>query len=104
VLAAGSETGLPLLNLFWTILLFFVLAFGVWLLIVVFRDVFTSRDMSTGAKVGWTVLVFVVPWLGSLIYLATHERGDGPGDQHAPERDLWRVESAQQRTYVPNFH
>ena len=104
MLAAEEGTGLPLLDIFWTMLLFFPLALTVWLLIVVLRDVFGRGDLSTGAKVGWTVLVFFLPLVGSLAYLVTHRRDDGVPDQHAEARDLWRIESAQQSTYVPNFH
>jgi hypothetical protein len=42
--------------------------------------------------------------VGSLVYLVMHNRAVGVDDQHAEERDLWRIESSQQHTYVPNFH
>ena len=104
MLAADPETGLPLQDIFWTMLLFFLFALVVWLLIVVLRDVFARDDLTTGGKVGWTLLVFFFPLLGSLVYLVMHNRVAGVDDQHAEERDLWRIESSQQRTYVPNFH
>jgi hypothetical protein len=104
VLAADPETGLPLWNIFWTMLLFFLFALLVWLLIVVLRDVFARDDLTTWGKVGWTLLVILFPLVGSLVYLVMHNRAVGVDDQHAEERDLWRIESSQQRTYVPNFH
>ena len=104
MLAADPETGLPLLDIFWTMLLFFLFALVVWLLIVVLRDVFARDDLTTGGKVGWTLLVFFFQLVGSLVYLVMHNRAVGADDQHAEERDLWRIESSQQRTYVPNFH
>src|SRR5438309_504846 len=59
----------PLLNLFWTFLLFFGLMVYFWLLITVFADLFRRHDISGWAKAGWTVFVFVVPLIGALVYL-----------------------------------
>jgi hypothetical protein len=95
----------PLLDLFWSMMLFFYVGLVVWLIVVVLTDVFRRDDMPTGAKVGWTVLVFLFPLIGSLVYLATHRRSEaGAPRRHPEDRDLWRVESAQQSMYVPNFH
>jgi hypothetical protein len=104
VLAADPDSGLPLWNIFWTMLLFFLFALVVWLLIVVLRDVFARDDLTTWGRAGWTLLVFFFPLVASLVYLVMHNRAVGVDDQHAEERDLWRIESSQQRTYVPNFH
>src|SRR5262249_1814272 len=40
----------------------------IWMFIAVFADIL-RRDMSGWAKAGWIVLVFVLPFLGILIYL-----------------------------------
>lgn len=59
----------PLLDVFWTMLWFF--AFFIWisLLVMVFIDIFRSRDMSGFAKALWVIGVIVLPLLGVLIYL-----------------------------------
>jgi len=37
-------------------------------------DVFRRPDLSGGLKVLWVVIIFVIPWIGPLIYLATRPR------------------------------
>ncbi|MGA7418514.1 MAG: PLDc N-terminal domain-containing protein [Acidimicrobiales bacterium] len=59
----------PLLSLFWTMLIFFGFFVWIWLLIVVFGDIFRSRDLGGFAKALWVLFVIVVPLLGVLIYL-----------------------------------
>ena len=74
-----ADTSYPLLNAFWTILEFFLLVLWIWLLIVVFIDIFRSADLSGGAKALWVLFVIIIPLLGVLIYLIArggtmHER------------------------------
>lgn len=77
MLAADSGTDFPLQGILWTIVLFFGLALVVWLLVVVLTDVFGREDLKTWQRVAWTVLVFVCPLLGSLVYLVTRSRDVG---------------------------
>jgi hypothetical protein len=67
----------PLLDIFWTFLVIAAFALGIWLLYVVLRDVFERDDLSTGAKVGWTLLACLLPLLGSLTYLVTRRASAG---------------------------
>ena len=87
----------PLLSIFWTMLLFFGFFVWIWLLIVVFGDIFRSHDMGGFAKALWVLFVILIPLLGVLIYLIA--RG-GQMHQRA-ERD---VEEQQQDfdNYVKN--
>ena len=48
---------------------FFFLFLAIWIFIAVFTDIFRRRDLSGGAKAGWVILIFVVPFLGALIYI-----------------------------------
>jgi type VI protein secretion system component VasK len=64
----------PLLNLFWTMLWFFLFVAWIYLLIVVVTDIFRSDDLSGWAKALWVLFVVIVPWLGILVYLIA--RGD----------------------------
>ncbi len=59
----------PLLDIFWTMLWFFLFFAWIWLLIIVFGDIFRSHDLSGWAKALWTIFVVLVPWLGVLVYL-----------------------------------
>jgi ABC-type multidrug transport system fused ATPase/permease subunit len=59
---------------------FFVFVIWIWLLIVVFSDIFRSHDLSGVAKTLWTIFVIVIPYLGVFIYLVA--RG-GKMQEHA---------------------
>ena len=59
----------PLLNIFWTMLWFFLFVAWIWLLIIVFGDIFRSHDLSGWGKALWAIFVVLVPWLGVLVYL-----------------------------------
>ncbi len=53
----------------------------IWLLIVVFSDIFRSHDMGGFAKAIWVLFVIIIPYLGVLIYLiarggSMHERAE----------------------------
>jgi hypothetical protein len=62
----------PLLQVFWTILIFFAWVAWVWMVISVLGDVFRRRDLSGWGKAGWTVFVIALPFLGVLTYLVVH--------------------------------
>ena len=69
----------PLLDVFWTMLWFFLFFAWIWLLIIVFGDIFRSRDMSGWSKALWTIFVVLVPLFGVLVVLIArggrmHER------------------------------
>jgi hypothetical protein len=59
----------PLLNLFWTMLWFFLWVLWLFLLVRVAIDIFRSEDMSGWGKAGWLAFVIVFPFLGVLVYL-----------------------------------
>jgi hypothetical protein len=60
---------MPLLDLFWAMLWFFLFFVWIWLLITLFADIFRSEDLSGWGKAGWTIFIVALPWLGVLIYL-----------------------------------
>ncbi len=64
-----ADTSYPLLNAFWTILEFFLLVLWIWLLIMVFIDIFRSHDMGGFAKAIWVIFVIFLPYLGVFVYL-----------------------------------
>jgi predicted PurR-regulated permease PerM len=59
----------PLLDVFWTMILFFTWAIWIWMVFAIFADMFARHDLSGWAKAAWAVFVIVVPFLGVLIYL-----------------------------------
>jgi hypothetical protein len=64
----------PFLDVVWTLLVFFAWVIWFWLLITVLADVFRRHDISGWAKVGWTIFVIVLPFLGVFIYLGTQSK------------------------------
>jgi hypothetical protein len=72
MLLAASDY--PLLNLFWTTFIIFGWILWFWLLIRVYSDLFSRRDIGGWAKTGWVVLTFVLPLVGVLIYLISQSR------------------------------
>jgi len=76
LLAASSY---PLLNVFWSIFEFFLWVIWIWILIMIFIDIFRSRDLSGWAKALWFLFVLFIPLIGVLVYLivrggSMHER------------------------------
>ena len=59
---------MPLLDLFWAMLWFFLFFVWIWLLISIFADICRSQ-MAGCAKAMWILFVIVLPFLGVLIYL-----------------------------------
>jgi hypothetical protein len=65
----------PFLNIFWSMILFFAWVIWIWMVIVIFADVFSRRDISGWVKAAWSVFIIVVPFLGVLVYLIAHSDG-----------------------------
>jgi hypothetical protein len=69
----------PILDLIWTMFMFFIFVLWIWLLIAVFMDIFRSHDLSGGVKALWVFFIIILPFLGVLVYLIArggkmHER------------------------------
>jgi hypothetical protein len=60
---------MPVLDVFFTMLVFFLWVAWIWLVISVFIDIFRSGDLGGWGKAGWSLLVLLVPFLGVLVYL-----------------------------------
>ena len=59
----------PLLEVVWSMFIFFAFVIFVYLLILVLADNFRRTDHSGWAKAGWTVFVIFLPLFGVLIYM-----------------------------------
>ena len=84
-------------QVFWSMLWFFLFFIWIWLLIVVFGDIFRSPDLSGWGKALWTIFVLVVPYLGVFAYLIA--RGHKM-QEHAI--DQARAQDAATRQYIQN--
>jgi type VI protein secretion system component VasK len=93
VLAASSSY--PVLNIFWSMIEFFLWVIWIWVLIWIFIDIFRSRDLSGWGKAAWFLFVLIIPLIGVLVYLIV--RGDSMHEravQQAQQQD------AQARSYI----
>jgi hypothetical protein len=50
-------------------IIFFFWIMAIWIFISIFADIFRRNDLSGWAKAGWILLLFVLPFLGALIYV-----------------------------------
>ena len=79
----------PLLNLFLTMLYFFLWIAWLFLLFRIIIDIFRSQDLGGWGKAGWTILILFVPFLGVLIYVIA--RGSS-----MQERDMQQARDSRQ--------
>ncbi len=68
-------TSYPFLEVFWTMLIFFAFVIWLWILFTIFTDLFRRHDTSAFAKVLWIVLIIIIPYFGSFIYLIAEHKG-----------------------------
>ena len=67
-----------------TVLEIFLLFAWFWILITVIGDLFRDHQISGWGKAGWVLLLIVVPFLGTLIYLIA--RGEGMRERAVKEQ------------------
>ncbi|MEU3482879.1 SHOCT domain-containing protein [Streptomyces sp. NPDC033754] len=65
----------PLLDLFWTMLWFFLWIMWLFLLFKIITDIFRDHELSGWGKAGWLILCLVLPFIGVLVYVIA--RGTG---------------------------
>jgi Tfp pilus assembly protein PilO len=85
----------PLLDIFWSILEFFLWIAWFWLLITIVIDIFRSRDLSGWAKALWLLFVLVIPLIGVLVYVIA--RGD---KMHERAERQAKLQTEEFRSYV----
>ncbi|SEK52957.1 SHOCT domain-containing protein [Streptacidiphilus jiangxiensis] len=78
----------PMLNVFWTMLEFFLWILWFFLLFKILTDIFRNHDMSGGIKALWIIFVILLPFLGVLVYVIVNGRGMSQRDvQQAQQAD-----------------
>ena len=91
MVAAEFGTG----QVFWSFLWFFLFFIWIWLLIVVFGDIFRSQDLGGWAKAIWCIFIILVPYLGVFVYLIA--RG---GKMHEHAMAAAQAQDQAMRQYV----
>jgi len=79
-----AESDYPLLNIFWTMFIFFIWVLWFWLLFTVFADLFRRSDISGWGKAGWAAFVILLPYVGVFVYLVV----EGKAMAERRERDV----------------
>jgi ABC-type multidrug transport system fused ATPase/permease subunit len=90
-----ADSSYPLLNIFWSIFIFFLWIIWIWILIMVFIDIFRSHDLSGWGKALWFLFVLFIPLVGVLVYLIA--RG---GSMHERAAQQARQQDQEFRQYV----
>jgi hypothetical protein len=97
----------PFLEVMFSTLLFICWMIWLWMVIMVLSDVFRRDDLSGWGKVGWTLLILILPFLGVFVYLISQgkemaaRRGDiyrGPEYRSAdhPSRAATEIREAKE--------
>jgi general stress protein CsbA len=81
----------PFMDVLWTMIIFFAWVAWIWMLIVIFTDVFRRRDIGGWAKAAWVVFMIVLPFIGVLAYLIAQHDG-------MAQRQADAMQQAQQQT------
>jgi type VI protein secretion system component VasK len=108
-------TGYPLLNVFLTMMWFFIWILWIFLLVRVIFDLFRSHDLSGWAKALWLVFLIILPFLGVFIYLiarghkmAEHDQKDAETQQAAFQEYVKQAagtgSSAEELTKLAELH
>jgi len=89
----------PVLDAFLTMLYFFLFIIWIWLLIMVFMDIFRSHDMGGVAKALWVIFIIILPFLGVFVYLIArggkmHERAAAQAAQQQKAFDQYVRQAA----------
>jgi cbb3-type cytochrome oxidase subunit 3 len=92
---ALADSSYPLLNLFWTMFIFFLWVIWIWILIMVFIDIFRSHDLGGFAKALWFLFVLFIPLIGVLVYLIA--RGGKMNERAARQA---QQQDAEARAYI----
>jgi hypothetical protein len=79
------------MDVLWTMIIFFAWVAWIWMLIVIFTDVFRRRDIGGWAKAAWVVFMIVLPFIGVLAYLIAQHDG-------MAQRQADAMSQAQQQT------
>jgi predicted PurR-regulated permease PerM len=64
-----ASSSYPLLNIFWSMFIFFLWILWIWILIWIIIDIFRSHDLSGWAKALWFLFILFIPLVGVLVYL-----------------------------------
>ena len=86
----------PLLNIFLTMLWFFLWCLWIFLVVWTLLQIFRRQDLSGWAKAAWVVFVIFIPLIGVLAYLISrgaHLADEQVADPTTPQNEAYRAYS-----------
>ena len=83
-------------DIFWSLIVFYFWFMIIWIFIRIFADIFHRRDLSGAMKVIWILVLFILPFLGALIYMLMRK----PTEQDMEEMAQARKQEARRRLLV----
>ncbi len=60
---------MQLFDWIWAMILFFFLIMAIFIFISIFMDIFRRDDIHGGMKALWILFIFILPFIGCLIYI-----------------------------------
>lgn len=84
-------TDYPFLDVFWTMIIFFLWVIWIWFLIAILSDVFRRHDIGGGSKALWCVFIIFLPFLGAFVYVLANGHG-------MAERNVKQAQTARAQT------
>jgi predicted PurR-regulated permease PerM len=87
----------PFLDLFWTLLIFFLWIAWLMILFQILIDIFRRHDVGGFTKALWVIFVIFAPFLGVLVYLIVN--GHGMAERNTRQA---QAQQAQFDEYVQN--
>jgi predicted PurR-regulated permease PerM len=84
----------PFMDVFWSMLVFFLWVAWLMILFRIIGDIFRRHDTSGWAKAAWCIFVIVLPFLGVFVYLIAE-------GQNMARRDMENV--AAQRAELDEY-
>jgi Phospholipase_D-nuclease N-terminal/Short C-terminal domain len=80
----------PFLDVFWTMIIFFLWVIWIWFLIAILSDVFRRHDIGGGSKALWCFFIIFLPVVGALSYLIVN--GQGMAQRNVSESQAQRAQ------------
>lgn len=79
-------------DIVWSIIILFFWLMALWIFIALFGDIFRRNDLSGVMKAVWIIVLFILPFLGALIYLIAR-----PKMTAQDKEDMQKMQEAQRR-------
>jgi hypothetical protein len=77
-------------DIFWSLIVFYFWFMIIWIFIRIFADIFHRNDLSGAMKVVWVLVLFILPFLGALIYMLMRKPTEQDRQELAQAQEMER--------------